>query len=104
MNVTVRPELELFVNELVASGRYLQLHKPPWSVEEISITRGDARGARARRLGAAAPTPFAATSQFQWQHPAYAAFVPGGLVFFEKYYNYENDATRFLAGFLPLVR
>jgi hypothetical protein len=87
----------------VASGRYLQLRKAPWSVEEISVTRGDSRGAHARRLGAAAPAPFAATSSFQWQHPAEAAFVPGGLVFFETYYNFDNDAqTRFLAGFLPL--
>ena len=86
----------------VASGRFLQLHKPPWSVEEISVARGDARGAHARRLSVA-PVPFATNSQFQWQHPAYAAFVPGGLAFFEKYYNYENDASRFLAGFLPLA-
>jgi hypothetical protein len=88
----------------VASGRYLHLNKPPWDVEEISVTRGDARGAHARRLGSVAPVPFATNVQFQWQYPAYAAFVPGGLVFFENYSNSENDATRFLAGFLPLGR
>jgi hypothetical protein len=88
----------------VAAGRFVQLHKPPWNVEEISVVRGDARGSHARRLASVAPAPFAATSSFQWQHPAEAAFVPGGLAFFEKYYNFQHETqTRFLAGLLPLA-
>jgi hypothetical protein len=89
----------------VASGRYLQLHKPPWSEEEISVARGDARGSQARSAGSAAPAPFAATSPMTWQPRDDAAFAPGGLVFFKKYYNFQHETqTRFLAGFLPLAR
>ena len=91
-------------NLVLASEKFLQLHRPPWNAVEISLVRGDPRGSHARRVGSAVLAPFAATSPFQWQPPDDATFVPGGLVFFAKYYNFQKDTqTRFLAGFLPLA-
>ena len=78
--------------------------RPPWTVEEITVVRGDARGSHARRVSAAAPAPFGANSPFQWQPPILAAFVPDGLVFFKLYHNFrELDQTRVLAGLLPVA-
>jgi hypothetical protein len=72
-------------------------------VEEVRVVRGDARGSHARRVSSIAPAPFGARSRFQWQPPIYATFVPGGLVFFKLYYNFDHlYETRVLAGLLPL--
>jgi hypothetical protein len=90
---------------LVASARTLRFRRPPWSVEEISIVRGDARGSHSRRASAVAPSPFRVTSPFQWQPPIQGSFVPGGFVYFKSYYNFRNEnQTRVVAGFLPLGR
>jgi hypothetical protein len=90
---------------VVASAKSLRLRRPPWNVEEITIVRGDARGSRARRVGSVAPAPFGSSSPFQWQPPIHGTFVPGGLVFFKKYYNFRRPGqTRVLAGSLPLGR
>lgn len=92
-------------NLVVASAKTLSLRRAPWSVEQITIVRGDARGSRARRLASVAPAPYRPTSPFQWQPPIHATFVPDGLVFFKKYYNFREQAqTRVIAGFLPLGR
>ena len=54
-------------NLVVASAKTLRLRRPPWSVEQITIVRGDARGSRARRVASVAPAPYGPTSPFQWQ-------------------------------------
>ena len=87
---------------VVGSSRTLTYRRPPWSAEQISIVRGDARGAHARRVRSTAPVPFGPGSPFMWQPPIYGAFVPGGLVFFKLYYNFRRDSeTRVLVGSLP---
>jgi hypothetical protein len=87
---------------VVGSSRTLNYRRPPWSAEQISIVRGDARGAHARRVRSIAPVPFKTSSTFMWAPPIYGAFVPGGLVFFKLYYNFRNDSqTRVLVGSLP---
>jgi hypothetical protein len=92
-------------NLVVASSRTVRLRRAPWSLDQISVVRGDARGSRARRVASVAPAPFRPTSPFQWQPPIHASFVPDGLVYFKKYYNFRaGNQTRVLAGFLPLVR
>ncbi len=92
-------------NLVVASETSRQLHRPPWNVQEITLVRGDTRGSHSRRAGSIAPAPFGPSSPFQWRPPVDAAFVPGGLVFFKKYYHFrEPNQTRVLAGFLPLAR
>ena len=42
---------------LVASARTLHFNHPPWNVEEVSILRGDSRGAHGRRVSTVAPVP-----------------------------------------------
>jgi hypothetical protein len=92
-------------NLVVASSRTVRLRRSPWSLDQISVARGDARGSRARRIASVAPAPYAPTSPFQWQPPIHASFVPNGLVFFKKYYNFRAaNQTRVLAGFLPVGR
>lgn len=87
---------------VVGSSRTLTYRRPPWSAEQISIVRGDARGAHARRVRSTAPVPFGPSSPFMWQPPIYGAFVPGALVYFKLYYNFRRDSeTRVLVGSLP---
>ena len=84
---------------VIGSSRTLTYRRPPWSAEEISIVRGDARGSHARRVSSIAPAPFGPSRPFMWQPPIYGAFVPGALVFFKLYYNFRNDSeTRVLVG------
>ena len=90
---------------LVASAKTLHLKRSPWSVEEISIVRGDKRGSHARSVSKIAPAPFGPRSPFQWQPPIDATFVPDGVVFFKRYFNFrEPDQTRVVAGLLGLRR
>jgi hypothetical protein len=86
---------------VVGASRTLRYRHPPWSAEEISVLRGDARGSHARRVSSIAPAPFSPSSSFAWQPPIYGAFVPGGLVFFKLYYNFHGSDTRVLVGSLP---
>jgi hypothetical protein len=86
----------------LATAKTLTYRRPPWSAEQISILRGNARGANARRVSSVAPTPFRPTSTFMWAPPIRGFFVPGGLVFFKTYYNFRRDSqTRVLVGSLP---
>ena len=90
---------------IVASAKTLNFRRPPWSVEEISIVRGDTRGSHARRVSSVAPASFGGSSPFTWQPPILATLVPDGLVFFKNYHNIRGSSqTRVLAGFLPLRR
>jgi hypothetical protein len=86
---------------VVASAKTLTYRHAPWSAEEISIVRGDARGAHARKVASARPVPFKPGSLFQWQPPIDGAFVPGALVFFKLHYNFRSNESRVLVGSLP---
>jgi hypothetical protein len=89
---------------VVGSVKTLTYRRPPWSAEEISIVRGDARGAHARKVTSTAPVPFKPSSRYMWQPPMYGAFVPGALVFFKLYYNFRGGDSRVLVGSLPVGR
>jgi hypothetical protein len=86
---------------VVASAKFLALHRPPWQVAEITIVRGDARGSHARRVGVIDLPGCSGNWCYQG---TYATFVPGGLVYFALYDSGGLSRFRVLAGFLPLTR
>src|SRR5262249_49185556 len=87
---------------VVASAKFLALHRPPWQVAEVTIVRGDARGSHARRVGAIDLPGCSGSWCYQG---TYATLAPEGLVYFALYDNGGASANfRVLAGLLPLTR